>query len=59
MSAQASVSELIDDAARLDKQEFDKFFKKMVMLRAERSSTVLPQEESDLLQKINRGFPDD
>lgn len=59
MSAQASVSELLDNASRLDKQEFERFFKKMLLLRAERNPAVLPKEESDLLQKINKGFSDD
>jgi hypothetical protein len=59
MGAHPSVSELLDNAASLDKQEFESFFKKMVLLRAQRHPAVLPKEESDLLQKINLGFPQD
>jgi hypothetical protein len=59
MGAQPSVSELLDNAASLDKQAFESFFKKIVQLRAQRHPAVLPKEESDLLQKINRGFPND
>lgn len=58
MSAPPSVAELIDNAARLDKREFENFFKKIILLRAQRQPDVLPAEESELLQKINRGFPD-
>jgi len=56
MSAQASVSELIDKAARLDTGEFNNFFNKVLTLRAQRIAPVLSKEESDLLKKINRGF---
>lgn len=59
MSAQPSVAELIDNAARLDKREFENFFEKLVLLRAQRHPDVLPGEEAQLLQKINRGFPDE
>ena len=58
MSARPSVAELLDIAARFDGRDFDHFFKKVVLLRAQRQPSVLPKEESDLLQKINRGFPD-
>ncbi len=57
MSAQASVSEIIKNAARLGKQDFEQLFDKMVVLKAERSLAALPKEESALLNKINRGFP--
>ncbi len=57
MSAQASVAELIDNAARLDTGEFNNFFDKMLKLRAQRVAPVLSEEEADLLKKINRGFP--
>jgi hypothetical protein len=57
MSVQASVAELIDKAARLDTGEFNNFFNKMLTLRAQRIAPVLSKEESDLLKKINRGFP--
>jgi len=56
MGAQPSVTELIDDAARLDAMEFDHFFNKVLTLRAQRNAPVLPKEEADLLKKINSGF---
>lgn len=57
MGAQPSVTELIDNAARLDAGEFDFFFNKILTLRAQRNAPMLAKPESDLLKKINRGFP--
>lgn len=57
MGAQPSVTELIENAARLDAGEFDHFFNKVLTLRAQRDTLVLSKEESNLLKKINHGFP--
>jgi hypothetical protein len=56
MVAQTSLTHLIDSVGRLNEAEFDKFFKNILLLRAQRHPSVLPKEESDLLIKINRGF---
>ena len=59
MNEEPSVSDLIDLAARSEGPEFDALFRKVAALRAQHQQTALPKKESDLLQKINRQFPDD
>ncbi len=56
MGAQPSVSELLDNAARLNAGEFDRFFKSVLTLRAQRVAPSLSKEEAQLLKKINQGF---
>lgn len=57
MNAQLSVTELLDNASRLETGEFDVFFREMLSLRAKRVASVLPLKESDLLQKIYLKLP--
>ena len=59
MNEEPSVSDLIDIAAHSEGSEFDALFRKVASLRAQHHQTALPKKESDLLQKINRQFPDD
>jgi hypothetical protein len=59
MNAQLSVSEIFDNASRLGKQDFDYFFKKLSVLYAHRSNAPFVSiQESELLEKINNGFPE-
>ena len=59
MNEETPISELLDLAARSEGPEFDVFFKKVAALGVQHQQTALPKKESDLLQKINRQFPDD
>jgi hypothetical protein len=59
MNAQLSVTEIFDNASRLGKQDFDYFFKKLSVLYAQRSNApFISIQESELLEKINIGFPE-
>jgi hypothetical protein len=57
MNAQLSVSELIDNAARLEIRDFDKFFHEMLSLRARRVAPVLSPQETELLEQIYQKLP--
>ncbi len=57
MEPQQSVVQIVENAARLDVQEFESLFNKLAVLRAQRTAPFLPKEEADLLKKINEGFP--
>jgi hypothetical protein len=58
MNTQLSVSEIFENAANLGKQDFDQFFRKLTILNAHRSNVpLIKSAESDLLLKINAGFP--
>lgn len=58
MSTQIKVSELIENAEQLNPEELDHFIKKVLVLRAKRTSPVLSKKESDLLNQINKGYSD-
>ena len=51
-----SLDELIKAANELDKTDLDRLFHQVVVLRAHRKSNILPEEEAQLLQKINQGM---
>jgi len=57
MNAQLSVSELIDNAARLELRDFDKFFHEILSLRARRVAPVLSPQETELLGLIYQKLP--
>lgn len=58
MNIQPSVTDLVNNAARLDAKEFESLFKKLAILRLQRAGAkTLPAEESELLQMLNQGFP--
>jgi hypothetical protein len=44
---------------RLDATELDLLLQQVVYLRARRKTPVLPEDEAQLLLKINRGIPAD
>ena len=58
MNAPLTVPDLLDSAARLAYPEFESFFKAMLDMRARRLVSVLPAEESVLLEKIYQKLPE-
>ena len=54
-----SLDELIKAADRLDATELDLLLQQVVYLRARRKTVVLPEEEAQLLLRINQGIPAD
>ncbi len=52
-----SLEELIKAADRLDETDLDRLLHQVVVLRARRKGQVLPEEEAQLLMKINQGIP--
>jgi hypothetical protein len=59
MNAQLSVSEIIENASQLNRRDFESLVGKLNYLRAQRIVPSLSKQESDLLKKINEGFPQD
>ncbi|MCP5101487.1 MAG: STAS/SEC14 domain-containing protein [Chloroflexi bacterium] len=49
---------LLEAAAKLSPEELNDLVDTIINLRAGRTATSLPQAESDLLEKINRGLPE-
>lgn len=49
--------EVLKGVARLENSELEQFTEKIIALRAQRRAPSLPQNEAELLQKINRGVP--
>jgi hypothetical protein len=54
-----SLDELIKAADRLDATDLDSLLQKVVYLRARRKTAVLPEDEAQLLLRINQGIPAD
>ncbi|HBE17701.1 MAG TPA: STAS/SEC14 domain-containing protein [Cyanobacteria bacterium UBA11149] len=54
-----SLEELIKGANQLDETDLDRLLHQIVVLRARRKTTVVPEEEAQLLMKINQGIPAD
>jgi hypothetical protein len=54
-----SLDELIKAVDRLDETELDLLLHQVVFLRARRKTQVLPEQEAQLLLKINQGIPAD
>lgn len=54
-----SLEELIKAADRLNETDLDRLLHQVVFLRARRKAKVLPEEEAQLLLKINQGIPAD
>ena len=59
MSLQLSFSDLVKRAANLDLEEYGKFISTVNKLRAKRKQSNISKKESDLLSKINKGFPNE
>jgi hypothetical protein len=54
-----SLDELIKAADRLNATELDLLLQQVVYLRARRKTAVLPEDEAQLLLRINQGIPAD
>jgi hypothetical protein len=52
-----SLDELIQAAQKLDETDLEQLLHQVVVLRARRKAQVLPEEEAQLLLKINQGVP--
>lgn len=57
MERPLTVSDLLDNASRLDSRDFESFYKALLTLRARRIAPVLSQKETDLLEKIYQKLP--
>ena len=57
MSLQLTFSDLVKEAVRLDYKEYNKFVATVSKLRAGQTIGSISKQESDLMVKINRGFP--
>jgi hypothetical protein len=53
------LTNLIKAADRLDATELDLLLQQVVYLRARRKTSVLPEDEAQLLLRINQGIPAD
>jgi len=53
---QLSVSDLVENVAKLNVEDFEQFLKTVNARRAQRRSDVLPEREADLLKKIYQSF---
>jgi hypothetical protein len=57
MNTRPTVSDILDSASQLEAEDFDRLFKKMAILHAQRSGmATMPEEEAALILRINKGF---
>lgn len=49
--------EVLKGVERLETDELEEFLTRVLTIRAQRRTPSLPQEEAELLQKINQGVP--
>ncbi len=57
MNTRPTVSDILDSASQLEAEDFDRLFKKMAILHAQRSGmATMPEEEAELILRINKGF---
>lgn len=54
-----SIDELIKAANQLNETDLNQLLHQIVVLRARRKTPILPEEEAELLLKINQGIPSD
>jgi hypothetical protein len=54
-----SIDELIKAANQLNETDLNQLLHQIVVLRARRKTLILPEEEAELLLKINQGIPSD
>ncbi len=52
-----SIDELIKAANQFNETDFNQLLHQIVVLRARRKTSVLPEEEAQLLVNINQGIP--
>jgi len=53
------LDEVLQGLARLGTKELEQFVDKVIALQAQRCAPSLPNDETELLQQINRGLPAD
>ncbi len=53
------LDEVLQGLARLGTKELEQFVDKVIALQAQRRAPSLPEDETELLQQINRGLPAD
>jgi hypothetical protein len=54
-----SIDELIKAANQLNEADLNQLLHQIVFLRARRKTPILPEEEAQLLLRINQGIPSD
>ncbi len=54
-----SIDELIKAANQLNEADLNQLLHQIVVLRARRKTPILPEEEAQLLLRINQGIPSD
>lgn len=59
LEAQLSTQELLGAVEQLNLSELEAFLHKAMLIRAQRIAPTLSHTESDLLQKINEGIPEE
>lgn len=57
--AQVSADKLLEAIEKMDQAELEEFVSQVIALRARRRAPGLPQDDSDLLIRINQGLPAD
>lgn len=57
METQISVDQILDNASQLSTRGFERLLTKLNLLRARRKAPSLSKSETNLLKKINAGFP--
>jgi hypothetical protein len=59
VEAKVTVDDLLRAVDQFETAELDRFVDRLLALRARRHAPCLAREESDLLERINRGLPPD
>jgi hypothetical protein len=57
ITSKISFEDLFNGVKSLKNQDFEQFFEKVIQLKAQRQAEFIPQNEADLLAKINRTLP--
>jgi len=57
MQTPSNLTDLAENVADLDNQTFQSFLSDVYKRRAKQRTPAIPQEEVELLEKINSGFP--
>ncbi len=58
ITATITTEKLLEAASKLSPEELNQLVDNVLKLRADRAAVSLPQAESDLLEKVNRGLPE-
>jgi hypothetical protein len=59
IEAQISALDLLQAVQQLTQPELEQFIEQVIQLRAQKIAFSLPTQESELLIKINQGFPEE